>query len=103
MTEPPVDYTELNMSNFDDDQVSQLNEWAIWANAEIKTLRAELASHLEIILQCEGSLSTALRPGWWDSMCNSCAVEAGDRLVELGLYERHAGGVGRRQFYRKKI
>lgn len=29
-------------------------------------------------------------------------VEAGDRLVELGIYESHPDGRGRRQFYRRK-
>ena len=38
MSEPPVEYIELNLSNFNDDDVSQLNEWGIWAAGRIETL-----------------------------------------------------------------
>ena len=38
--------------------------------------------------------------GWWDSMANSNVCNMGDRLVELGLWERHPDGYGRRWFYR---
>lgn len=32
----PVPYVELNMCNYDEDQVAQLNEWAIWAYGVIE-------------------------------------------------------------------
>lgn len=38
------EYIELNMRNYDDDQVSQLNAWGIWADAELERLRNELKS-----------------------------------------------------------
>lgn len=40
--------------------------------------------------------------GWWDTMAMSSVLNAGDKLVELGLYERHPDGVGRRWFFRSK-
>lgn len=43
MSSPPVDYIELNMSNFDDEDVSQLNEWGIWADGRIEELEAEVS------------------------------------------------------------
>ena len=39
---PPVSYIELNMQNYDEDDVSQLNEWAIWATDRIEELQNEL-------------------------------------------------------------
>lgn len=38
----PVEYIELNISNYDCDDVSQLNEWGIWAWGEIQRLRSVL-------------------------------------------------------------
>lgn len=35
MHAPPVEYIELNLANYGPDDVSQLNEWAIWANEYI--------------------------------------------------------------------
>ncbi len=35
------EYIELNMRNYDEDDVSQLNAWAIWADAELERLRTE--------------------------------------------------------------
>ena len=32
------EYIELNMANYDEDQVSQLNAWGIWAYGEIERL-----------------------------------------------------------------
>ncbi len=42
---PPVEYIELNMSNFDDDDVSQLNEWGIWAVGRIAELEEGITWH----------------------------------------------------------
>ena len=36
-------YIELNMANYDEDQVCQLNAWAIWAVDEIERLQHEVA------------------------------------------------------------
>lgn len=36
MSEP--EYIELNMSNYDDEDVSQLNQWGIWAVGRIEDL-----------------------------------------------------------------
>ena len=36
MSTPPVDYIELNMCNYDDNQVADLNEWGAWAYKEIE-------------------------------------------------------------------
>ena len=38
-----VEYIELNMSNFDDDDVSQLSEWAIAAFGAIASITGEAA------------------------------------------------------------
>lgn len=38
MNEPPVDYIELNLSNYGPDDVCQLNEWGIWASGELDRL-----------------------------------------------------------------
>ena len=35
------EYIELNMRNFSDEQVSQLNTWAVWADAELERMRNE--------------------------------------------------------------
>lgn len=40
--------------------------------------------------------------GWWDSQALSSVQYWGDRLVELGTWERHPKGFGRRWFYRPK-
>ena len=36
----PVEYIELNMANYDEDDVAQLNAWAIWAFGRIGELEA---------------------------------------------------------------
>lgn len=41
--EPPVEYIELNMSNYNEDDVSQLNEWAIWAAGRIEAIAESAA------------------------------------------------------------
>ena len=42
------------------------------------------------------------RRGWYDSCARTTAVDVGDQLVELGVFERAPDGYGRRQFYRRK-
>lgn len=41
-SEPEPKYVELNMLNYDADDVAQLNAWGIWAVGEIDRLKAEL-------------------------------------------------------------
>lgn len=36
-----VEYIELNMANYDEEEVSQLNDWGIWASHEIERLQKE--------------------------------------------------------------
>ena len=40
------EYIELNMANYDEDQVCQLNGWAIWAYGEIERLQKERAERI---------------------------------------------------------
>ncbi len=40
------EYIELNMANYDEDQVCQLNAWAIWAVDEIERLQKERAERI---------------------------------------------------------
>lgn len=40
------------------------------------------------------------RVGWYDTCALSVCRDLGDLLVELGRWERHPKGVGRRWFYR---
>lgn len=40
----PVPYVELNMGNYGDDDVAQLNNWGIWAAGEIAKLATTLAA-----------------------------------------------------------
>lgn len=35
------EYIELNMRNYSEEEVSQLNTWAIWADAELERMRNE--------------------------------------------------------------
>lgn len=70
--------------------------------SHIAAMEAELTEYRETILYSEGFLiKDGDKSGWWDSCSSSDAVQAGDALVATGLWERHADGVGRRQFYRR--
>lgn len=42
MNTPPVPYIELNLSNYDAEDVAQLNEWAIWAFGYIEELEMQI-------------------------------------------------------------
>lgn len=48
---PPVDYIELNMGNYGEDEVSQLNQWAIWASERIEDLERQLKEKQKAIQQ----------------------------------------------------
>ena len=39
MSISPVEYIELNMANYDEDDVAQINQWGTWAVGEIAQLR----------------------------------------------------------------
>ena len=65
----------------------------------IAGLEQELADALESIVYGQGHQDP---DGWIDSMAMSDVCDAGDRLVELGLWDRKDGGYGRRQWYRPK-
>ena len=61
----------------------------------------EIARLNETIIRTGGyEVTEGRRAGWWDTMALSHVQEAGDALVELGLWERHPDGYGRRWFYR---
>ena len=35
------EYIELNMNNYNEDDVSQLNDWGVWASSEIDRLQSD--------------------------------------------------------------
>ena len=73
------------------------------AEAEIERLREEAVELHETILLAEGFMvRDGEMAGWIDSCCMTDVVISGDRLVELGIYERHPNRAGRRSFYRRK-
>lgn len=73
------------------------------AEAEIGRLKEESVELHEMILLAEGfHIRDGEMAGWIDSCCMTDAVLSGERLVELGIYERHPNRAGRRSFYRRK-
>jgi len=71
------------------------------AREENTRLLEEMVEHLDCIMRSEGILETqGKREGWWDTGALSHVKDAGDRLVELGKWERHPNGYGRRWWYR---
>lgn len=79
------------------DAAEQQQAWA-----EIVRLREEIAELTDEAFREIAHLCTGRDPraGWWDSCARSTARNLGDRLVELGKWERHPDGWGRRWFYR---
>ena len=76
-------------------------ETCAWAVAEIRRLRAELVEWLDIAMRTQGFKEpTGRRKGWWYTVAPSHGPIIGDRHVELGKWERHPDGPGRRQWYR---
>jgi hypothetical protein len=64
----------------------------------IRELERELAEYLDPAFR---QIASRQPDGWWDTMALSTAFHLGERLVEMGLWERMAGGgISRRQFYR---
>jgi len=69
-------------------------------NSILKDRCSDLIEDLFLELADEISDESSDRFGWFDTMAKSDAVRYGDELVELGVYERHPDGYGRRWFYR---
>jgi hypothetical protein len=63
---------------------------------EIERLRAEIIPLLKTIVICGGYLEPegSSRAGWYGAMTLSHVRDAGDRLVELGVWERHPASSG---------
>ncbi len=62
---------------------------------ENERLRAEVIERCEAVLYAAGyEHGQDEFKGWVDTCAMSSAQEAGDRLVELGLWERHPKGFG---------
>ena len=69
---------------------------------ELGRLREEVVGLLQTVIFSDGHLETeGKRAGWWDTMALSHVRDAGDRLVELGQWERSEDGYGRRWWYRE--
>jgi len=69
--------------------------------AELARLKGEIiellrSAFLEIAVICVDGPHA----GWFDSMARGDACEHADSLVEMGEWEIHPDGYGRRQFYR---
>lgn len=67
------------------------------AEAKVRQLEEELTEELDMAFR---QIAHYGDDGWWDTLALSTAVDLGDRLAELGTWERRADGVGRVQFYR---
>jgi len=68
---------------------------------KVKRLQDELAELLDTAFRNSACyIKDGHWAGWWDTEAMTDNVVLGDRLVELGLWERHPDGVGRRWFYR---
>ena len=70
---------------------------------EVKRLESELAEMAEQAFYQIASFWKGDDPqfgGWWDTVALSTARDLGDRLVGLGVFEKHPDGAGRRQFYK---
>ena len=76
------------------------------ANQEVKNLKAEnkrlKAENVELLEDAFREIAIESPDGWFDSCGRSTACDYGDKLVELGLWEKRPCGVGRRQWYRPK-
>lgn len=67
-------------------------------NSKVQNLESELKEYL-----CEYffDVSDLRDDGWWVTNATTSSVQAGDRLVELGVLEKDPNrGTGRVQFYR---
>lgn len=68
----------------------------------IAELTSELIQSLaDVVTQCGYYVPQSEKyGGWYDTQALKYVMEAGDRLVELGVWEKHPEGTGRRWFYR---
>lgn len=71
----PVDYLELNLNNYCEDEVAQLNEWAIWAATKIESVTRNQRELFNYI----GPLIDA-----WDHLPND--LKSDPELAELNKY-----------------
>ena len=69
---------------------------------QLAAAKAEIVELLETIMGEGQVIETGDKAGWTDTMALSHVRDAGERLVELGIWERHPDGYGRRWFYRRK-
>jgi len=84
-------------------EIVALRERVAELEAENKALREQVVEALEDAFFAIAHLvAEGDRQGWYDSQARSTARSAGDELVELGVFERHPDGYGRRWFYRRK-
>ena len=69
---------------------------------KIKRLEGEIIEACEDTMyqECHKEPEGSDYAGWFDTMGRSHRCTAGDRLVQLGKWERGPGGTGRRQWYR---
>ncbi len=71
------------------------------AAAELERLQTELREVLESLFYSNASEENdGPHAGWFDTMAMSDAKYAGESLVAMGVFERHADGSGRRGWYR---
>jgi len=80
VSEPPVEYIELNLCNHDEHDVSQLNEWGIWAVEEIERLESEVALREEAaerLAAINAELLAACKKAKQSSLC----VEARNMII----------------------
>lgn len=71
------------------------------AEEEVEDLKKELAQWLDEAMRSLGFYEKdGPRKGWWETTALRTVRDIGDRLVELGTWERHPDGHGRRWWYR---
>lgn len=74
-----------------------------WLREQLATMQTAAVESWEAIVHTEAlRITEGPLAGWWDSCAIAAVVEAGDALMNTGLWERDSGGCGRRQFYRPK-
>jgi len=70
---------------------------------QCESLMEELVEWIEDCITSNGHYcKDGKYEGYYDSMASSSTMAAGERLVELGLWEKHPDGTGRRWFYRRR-
>lgn len=76
------------------------------AQREANNETVPMVDYVEILLALFYEISDFIIEGrfdsWWATRGRADAVEYGDTLVELGVFERHPNGEGNQHFYRRK-